>query len=420
MSADSGVRELVPTAQPGDSPAVPSRDLMMELGADNSGTSRNYEILPKPASDGSMEGELLEVAMGPQHPSTHGVFRMDVVLDGERVVKLKPVFGYLHRNHEKIAEGASYLASMPYTDRLDYFCSLTNNWAYALSVEKLAGLQPPERAEYIRVITAELTRLLNHSCLIGFLLQDMGASGTPLMYAFREREKILDLFESLTGARMMCNYMRFGGCRCDLPGGWLEQAKKLVADFPRFLDEFERLLAENEILIARTQGVGVLGKDLAINASITGPMLRACGVNYDLRKVDKYGIYDRFPFRVPLGEHGDVYDRYMIRLLEMRESVKILEQALRDIPAGPIMDPKAKIRGFRPKVGEAYGRIEAPKGELGFYLISDGGTNPYRYRVRPPSLINLTTLEDTCLGQTVADVVIILGSVDIVLGEVDR
>jgi NADH-quinone oxidoreductase subunit D len=289
-----------------------------------------------------------------------------------------------------------------------------------LSVERLAGLQPPERAEYIRVITAELTRLLNHSCLIGFLMQDMGASGTPLMYAFREREKILDLFESLTGARMMCNYMRFGGCRCELPGGWLDQTKKVVADFPRFLDEFERLLAENEILIARTQGVGVLSKELAINASITGPMLRASGVNYDLRKVDKYGIYDRFPFRVPLGEHGDVYDRYMIRLLEMRESVKILEQALRDIPAGPIMDPKAKIRGFRPKAGEAYGRIEAPKGELGFYLISDGGPNPYRYRVRPPSLINLTILEDMCLDQTVADVVIILGSVDIVLGEVDR
>lgn len=358
--------------------------------------------------------------MGPQHPSTHGVFRMDVVLDGERVVRLKPVFGYLHRNHEKIAETVTYLASMPYTDRLDYFCSLTNNWAYALSVEKLAGLQVPERAEYIRVITAELTRLLNHSCLIGFLLQDMGASGTPLMYAFREREKILDLFEALTGARMMCNYMRFGGCRCDLPAGWLEQAKRVAEAFPVFLDEYERLLAGNEILMARTQHVGVLRPELAVSASITGPMLRAAGVNYDVRKVDRYGIYERFPFRVPLGEHGDVYDRYMIRLLEMRESVTILEQALRDIPAGPIMDPKAKIRGFRPKAGDAYGRIESPKGELGFYLISDGSPNPYRYRVRPPSLINLTVLEDMCLGHTVADVVVILGSVDIVLGEVDR
>lgn len=345
---------------------------------------------------------------------------MDVVLDGERVVKLKPVFGYLHRNHEKIAENTSYLGSMPYTDRLDYFCSLTNNWAYALTIEKLAGLQAPERAEYIRVITAELTRIQNHVCLIGFLLQDMGASGTPLMYAFREREAILDLFESLTGARMMCNYMRFGGCRVDLPAGWLQQASIVVDRLPRFLEEFDRLISGNEILAARTQGVGVLPRELAVNASITGPVLRASGVNYDIRKVDKYGIYDRFPFRVPLGDHGDVYDRYMIRVLEMHESIAILKPAIRDIPPGPIMDPKAKIRGFKPKAGEAYGRIESPKGELGFYVISDGSPNPYRYRVRPPSLINLTVLEDMCLGQTVADAVIILGSIDIVLGEVDR
>jgi len=366
------------------------------------------------------ESQLLEVSMGPHHPSTHGVFRMDVVLDGERVVKLKPVVGYLHRNHEKIGEGNSYLASMPYTDRLDYICSLTNNWAYALSVEKLAGLEVPERAQYLRVITAELTRLQNHAGVIGFLVQDMGASGTPLMYAFREREKILDLFEELTGSRMMCNYMRFGGCRVDLPAGWLERAKKIVAGFPAFLDEYEALLGSNEILMARTQGVGVITALLAVNAGVTGPMLRATGVNYDIRKVDKYGIYDRFEFRVPLGEHGDVYDRYMVRILEMRESLKILEQAMRDLPAGPIMDPKSKIRGFRPKAGEAYGRIEAPKGELGFYLISDGSPNPYRYRVRPPSFINLTVLEDMCIGNYIADAVAILGSVDIVLGEVDR
>ena len=309
---------------------------------------------------------------------------------------------------------------MPYTDRLDYFCSLTNNWAYALAVEKLAGQEVPERAEYIRVILAELTRVQNHAASIGFLIQEMGASGTPLMYAFREREKILDLFESLTGSRMMCNYMRFGGCRVDVSAAWLDAARKVVAGLPAFVDEFEALLSTNEILMARCQGVGVLQPELAVNAGVTGPMLRASGVNYDIRKVDHYGIYDRFKFRVPLGDHGDVYDRYMVRVLEMRESIKILEQALRDIPAGPIMDPKAKIRGFRPKPGEAYGRIEAPKGELGFYLISDGGPNPYRYRVRPPSLINLTILEDMCLGQNVADVVLIFGSVDIVLGEVDR
>jgi NADH-quinone oxidoreductase subunit D len=206
----------------------------------------------------------------------------------------------------------------------------------------------------------------------------------------------------------------------DLPEGWLEQAKKVVAAFPRFLDEFEALLTGSEILMARTQGVGVLAKELAVSAGVTGPMLRASGVNYDVRKVDKYGIYDRFSFRVPLGDHGDVYDRYMIRVLEMRESVKILEQAMRGIPEGPVQDPKTKIRNFRPKPGEAYGRIESPKGELGFYLISDGSPKPYRYRVRPPSLINLTVLEDMCLGRNVADVVIILGSVDIVMGEVDR
>lgn len=366
------------------------------------------------------EGELLEVAMGPHHPSTHGVFRMDVALDGERVIRLKPVFGYLHRNHEKIAEGISYLASMPFTDRLDYICPLSNNWAYALAVEKLVGQAVPERAEYLRVILCELTRIVNHASAVGFLIQEMGASGTPLMYAFREREKVLDLFEALTGARMMCNYMRFGGCRVDATEDWLNATRKVVAGLPKFADEFENLLCSNEILMARTQGVGVLSAKLAVNAGITGPMLRASGVNYDIRKVDHYGIYDRFNFRVPLGDHGDVYDRFMIRLLELRESIQIVEQALKDIPGGPIMDPKAKIRGFRPKPGEAYGRIEAPKGELGFYLISDGGPNPYRYRIRPPSLINLTVLEDMCLGQNVADVVLIFGSVDIVLGEVDR
>jgi NADH-quinone oxidoreductase subunit D len=345
---------------------------------------------------------------------------MDVALDGERVIRLKPVFGYLHRNHEKLAEGMTYLGSMPFTDRLDYMCPMTNNWAYAIAVEKLTGQEVPERAQYLRVIVGELTRIVNHASAVGFLIQEMGASGTPLMYAFKEREKVLDLFESLTGARMMVNYMRFGGCRVDATAAWLDATRKVVAGLPKFVGEFEALLTGNEILMARTQGVGILRPDLAVNAGVTGPMLRASGVNYDIRKVDRYGIYDRFNFRVPLGDHGDVYDRFMIRFLEIRESIKILEQALKDIPGGPVMDSKAKIRGFRPKPGEAYGRIEAPKGELGFYLISDGGPNPYRYRVRPPSLINLTILEDMCLGQNVADVVLIFGSVDIVLGEVDR
>jgi len=219
---------------------------------------------------------------------------------------------------------------------------------------------------------------------------------------------------------MMCDYMRFGGCRCDTPPGWMERAKKIVDRFPGFLDEFEKLILENEIVIARTQEVGKLSPELAIDAGITGPMLRACGVNYDVRKVDGYGFYPRFKFRVPLGDHGDTYDRLMMRALEMRESVGILKQAFDQIQPGPVMNPKVKIRAFRPPAGEAYGRIEAPKGELGFYLISDGGTNPYRYRVRPPSFINLTVLEDLCLGHTVADVMVIFGSVDIVMGEVDR
>ena len=384
------------------------------------GAFQELEEAPSPPMAQRLEGELLEVSLGPQHPSTHGVFRMNVALDGEIVRKLKPVFGYLHRNHEKIGENASYLAAMPYTDRLDYICSMTNNWAYALSVEKLAGIEVPERAEYLRVILAELTRLVNHVSLLGFLLSDMGAWGTPLMYAFRERERVLDLFEALSGSRMMCDYMRFGGCRVDLPPGWLEQTRKIVDGFPRFLDEFEELITGNEILMARTQEVGKLPAELAISAGITGPMLRACGVNYDIRKVDGYGIYPRFKFRVPLGEHGDTYDRLMMRVLELRESLAILKQAMDEIPEGPIQNPKVKLRAFKPPLGEAYGRIEAPKGELGFYLVSDGTANPYRYRVRPPSFINLTILEDMCLGHTVADVMVILGSVDIVMGEVDR
>ena len=358
--------------------------------------------------------------MGPHHPSTHGVFRMMVTLDGETIVKLKPVFGYLHRNHEKIGENTTYLGSMPYTDRLDYLCAMTNNWAYALAVEKLTGQAVPERAEYVRVILAELTRLLNHTCLAGFLMQDCGCSGTPLMYAFREREKLLDLFESLSGSRMMCNYQRFGGCRVDPPAEWLDSVRRLVDGYGAFLDEMETLLTGNEIMMARTQGVGRLSAELAVSAGVTGPMLRAAGVAYDLRKVDAYGVYPRLNFRVPLGDHGDTYDRYMIRILEMRESIGILRQALQGLPAGPIMDPKAKLRGLRPKPGEAYGRIEGPKGEIGFYLISDGGANPARYRVRAPSFVNLTILEDLCLGHSVADAVIILGSIDIVLGEVDR
>src|SRR5712671_2828488 len=267
--------------------------------------------------EGLIETQTLEVSIGPQHPSTHGVFRMDCVLDGETVVQLKPYMGYLHRNHEQLAEKMVWLGSMPYTDRLDYFNSMTNNWAYAISVEKLAGIKVPERADYIRVIVSELTRILNHSCVIGFMLQDLGAWGTPLLYAFRERERILDLFEAVSGSRMMCNYMRFGGVRVNFDDKMLATARDITARFPRFLDEFEKLLTNNEVLLARCQKVGILPKELAINASISGPMARASGVEYDVRKVDKYGLYGRFDFRVPVGDVGDVYDRYFVRVLEM-------------------------------------------------------------------------------------------------------
>ena len=369
---------------------------------------------------GKIETQTLEISIGPQHPSTHGVFRMDVVLDGEIVRALKPVIGYLHRNHEQLAEKMAWLGSMPYTDRLDYFNSMTNNWAYALAVEKLAGIKVPERAEYIRVIMAELSRLQNHASAIGFLLQDCGAWGTPLLYAFREREKILDFFETVSGSRMMCNYLRFGGVRVDLDEPMLAMAREIVAKFPKFLDEFEKLMTTNEVVLARCQRVGILPKELAIAGSISGPVARASGVEYDIRKVDRYGVYDRFEFGVPVGPVGDVYDRYYIRVLEMREALKILQQALRDIPVGPAQSPEVKLRGFKIPAGDGYGRVEGPKGELGFYLVSEGGPKPYRYHVRPPSFINITVLEDMCLGQKVADAIIILGSIDIVLGEVDR
>ncbi len=369
--------------------------------------------------------ETLEVNLGPQHPSTHGVFRMNVKLEGETIVSLKPIMGYLHRNHEQIAENMSYLGSMPYTDRLDYFNSMSNNFAYSLAVEKLAKIDVPERAQYIRVIMAELTRLINHVSVIGFLLNDLGAFFTPILYAFREREKILDLFEETAGSRMMCNYFRFGGVKRDIAPDILERIKKIVKEFPKFLDEFEGLLTKNEILCMRCQRVGILPYELALNASITGPMARASGVNYDIRKVDNYSIYNRFKFRVPLGKVGDVFDRYMIRILEMRESLKILDQALKEIPEGPTLNPKTAAlakapRNFKPPKGEAYGRVESPKGELGFYLVADGTPQPWRYHVRAPSFINLTVLEDMCLGQKVADAVVILGSIDIVLGEVDH
>jgi NADH-quinone oxidoreductase subunit C/D len=367
-----------------------------------------------------LETEQIIVNMGPQHPSTHGVFRAVVVLDGETVTSLKPVMGYLHRNHEKIGERNTFLQNMPYTDRLDYFNSMSNNWGYALAVEKLMGVQVAERAEYIRVIMAELTRIQNHLIWIGMMLNDLGTYFTPALYAFEERELILDVFEAASGSRMMCNYYRFGGVVRDIPAEAFEKIKGLVHDrLPAKIEEFERLLSENEVLVSRLKGVGYLSAEDAIATSTTGPVLRASGVPYDIRRADPYGIYDRFDFDIVSRPEGDMYARYAVRIEEMRQSLRILEQAIRDIPEGPVMSVKPMYQ-VRVSAGEAYGRIEAPKGELGFYVISNGKPNPWRYHVRAPSFINLTALEMMCVGNKVADFVAILGAIDIVLGELDR
>ena len=370
--------------------------------------------------DSDMKTDLMIVNMGPQHPSTHGVFRMVALLDGETVVDLKPVFGYLHRNHEKIGERNTWLGNIPFTDRLDYISSMSNNFGYVLAVEKLMGIKVAERADYIRVIVAEMTRIVSHLISMGFLLNDLGAFFTPVLYCFEERELILDIFEAVSSSRMMCNYMRFGGVARDLPDGTLDKIKAMVFDrLPRKIDDLDRYLTNNEILQVRTQGIGVLTAEQAIANSAAGPVLRASGVPYDLRRADPYSIYDRFDFDVICTNHGDVYDRYLVRLEEMRQSLRIMQQAIRDMPEGPIQTGKPS---YQPKVpaGEAYGRVEGPKGELGFYVVSNGKANPWRYHVRAPSFINLTSLADMSKGSKVADVVVILGSVDIVLGEVDR
>jgi NADH:ubiquinone oxidoreductase subunit D/NADH:ubiquinone oxidoreductase subunit C len=375
-------------------------------------------------SDGSngrdIDTDQIVVNLGPQHPSTHGVFRMVVSLDGETIVGLKPVMGYLHRNHEKIGERNTFLMNMPFTDRLDYICSMGNNFGYALAVEKLMGIQPPERTEYIRVIMAELTRVVNHFWAIGFLLNDLGAFFTPALYAIKERELILDVFEAVSGSRMMCNYFRFGGVARDVSDELLGKIKNLVNDrLPDKIDELDTYLTENEIIRSRGVGVGVLSREDAIAYAAAGPVLRASGVAYDVRKSDPYSIYDRFDFDVAVRYNGDVFDRYLIRVDEIRESLKILQQAVEQIPAGEIQVGKPQYQ-VRVPAGEAYGRVENPKGELGYYVVSNGKPNPWRYHVRAPSFINLTAMEKMCIGQKIADVVAVLGSIDIVLGETDR
>jgi len=366
----------------------------------------------------TLKTEPFVLNIGPMHPSTHGVYRMRVTLDGEVVIDIEPIFGYLHRGIEKLAEERTYTGFIPLTDRLDYMSAMSNNLGYCLAVEKLAGIKVPERAEYLRVIIAELQRIANHCIAVGAMLNDAGAYFTPFLYLFREREKIYDLFEMLCGQRLTYNYMRIGGVSQDIPEEFLPALEKFNKKLHNVINEYEFFLKQNEVLLARAKGVGILPKETAINCGISGPVARASGIKWDLRKNDPYSIYDRFEFDIPTCETGDCYDRYRVRIEEMSQSLRIIEQAMKQIPGGPV---KADVPHLiRPPAGDAYAHIEAPKGELGYYIVSDNSIAPYRCHVRPTSLINLTALREMVKGWKVADLIIIFGSIDITMGEVDR
>jgi NADH-quinone oxidoreductase subunit D len=355
--------------------------------------------------------------MGPQHPSTHGVLRVILKLDGEKVLGTDCVIGYLHRGVEKIAENRTYAQFNPYVDRMDYVAAVSNGLGYCEAVEKLLGVEAPERAQYIRVILTELNRLASHQVWLGTHALDIGAL-TPLFYCFRDREEILKIFEKYCGARLTTHAFRIGGCQYEIYEGF----EKEVLDYCDFvlpkIDEYEELLTTNRIWVKRTKGVGVLSGAECIELGATGPVLRGSGVQWDLRKAQPYAAYAKFEFDIPIGKNGDTYDRYLVRIEEMRQSVRILRQAASGIPEGPILAKVPKV--LRPPAGEIYHSIEAPKGELGYFIVSDGSTQPYRVRVRPPSFVNLQTLDKMVRGWLVADVVAVIGTLDIVLGEVDR
>ena len=366
----------------------------------------------------AIKTEPITINLGPQHPSTHGVFRMRVTFDGEVVVDLEPVFGYLHRGTEKLAEERSYVQVVTLTDRLDYESSMTNNLAYVRAVEKLAGITVPERGMYLRVISSELQRIASHLITIGFMLQELGVFVTVLMYCFRERERVLDMFEMLCGARITLSYMRPGGVTQDAPREFWPALDDFLEQMPGYISELEDLISSNEVVLARMRNVGVLPDHLAVDSSITGPVLRASGVQWDLRKADPHEVYDRVEFDVPIGASGDTFDRYLIRILEMRQSLRIIEQCKDQIPDGPIKTEEPYF--IRPPAGEAYASVEAPKGELGFYIVSDGGISPYRCKIRSPSFINLTALKEMTVGSKIADLIVIFGSLAVNMGEVDR
>jgi NADH-quinone oxidoreductase subunit D len=357
------------------------------------------------------------VNMGPQHPSTHGVLRVKLRLDGEKVVASECVIGYLHRGVEKIAEHRTYQQFAPYVDRMDYVAAVSNGLGYCEAVEKLMGVEAPPRAKVVRTILTELQRIASHLVWLGTHALDIGAL-TPLFYCFREREEILKIYEKYCGARLTTHAFRIGGLQYETYDGFEQEVKRFCQDFDKRVDEYEALLTTNRIWVQRTKGIGVLSAQDAIDLGVTGPVLRASGVQWDLRKAFPYAAYDKYDFVIPTGKNGDTYDRYIVRMEEMRQSRRICLQAIEDIPAGPIMAKVGKV--LKPTPGEVYHSIEAPKGELGYYIVSDGTVQPWRVRVRPPSFINLEAFDKMIRGHLVADVVAVIGTLDIVLGEVDR
>jgi NADH-quinone oxidoreductase subunit D len=364
-----------------------------------------------------LDANELLLNMGPQHPATHGVLRVKLKLDGERVLGSECVIGYLHRGVEKIAENRTYAQFAPYVDRMDYVAAVTNGMGYVETVEKLLGVEIPSRAQYTRMILAELQRIASHLVWLGTHALDIGAM-TPVFYTFREREEILKIFEKYCGARLTTHAFRIGGLQYDLYGGFEQDCRKFCEYFLPKIDEYEQLLTKNRIWINRTRGVGVLSAEDAVAYGVTGPVLRGSGVKWDIRKVQPYEAYDKVDFEVPTGTHGDTYDRYIVRIQEMRQSVRIIRQCVDRLAPGPIFGKVGKV--IKPPVGEVYHSIEGPKGELGYFVVSDGSTNPYRVRVRPPLFLNLQALDIMIRGHLVADVVAIIGTLDIVLGEVDR
>ena len=364
-----------------------------------------------------LDTKELEINMGPQHPSTHGVLRVRLKLDGERVVDAESIIGYLHRGVEKIAENRNYIKCVPYFDRTDYIAAVSNVYGYVLGVEKMLGIEVPERARRIRIMMTEFNRIASHLLWLATHAIDIGAM-TVFLYCFREREEVLKLFEAIFGARLTTHAFRLGGLWLDMPPGFEAACRKFIDEFPARVDEYEQLLTRNRIWLERTKGVGVISAEEAIDWGLSGPPLRGSGVDHDVRKLRPYGGYEQFQFDVPMGKHGDTYDRYLIRLEEMRQSRRIIVQILDDLPDGPVRGRAPKIP--KPPVGEYYSAIESPRGELGYYIVSDGSPQPFRLRIRPPTFISLQALRRLVRGHLVADVVAIIGTLDIVLGEIDR